>query len=287
MLTSLLLSIFSLLLSAPSVRTAAGDYTYYVPENIPLEKAKIIALDRCKLKILAEEFGTVTGIVSSTRIKQKNGKSDIDFSQIGESEVRGEWIETMGMPKYDISYKGDMLIIKVSVRGKIRELVNASVDFDAKVLCNGTEERFERSDFKSGDELYLSFKSPTSGYLAIYLYDCDDRYQCLYPYANDVSGIGVIEGGKDYLLFSKKADTAHSVDEYVLQTDKAEEFNRLYIIFSPNKFTKAADDEGKSSDSSFLPRELSYGNFQKWLARCRKLDTEMRVEIKDLTIHSR
>ena len=58
------------------------------------------------------------------------------------------------------------------------------------------------------------------------------------------------------------------------------EFNRLYVIFSPNEFAKAID----KSSSDLLPRETTFEAFQKWLSHCRKADEKMTVVVKNLVI---
>ena len=58
------------------------------------------------------------------------------------------------------------------------------------------------------------------------------------------------------------------------------EHNLLYIIFSPNKFTKALD--ARSNEE--LPRELVADEFQEWLAKNRRRDKEMQLIRKSITI---
>lgn len=260
-------------------------YTYYAPENITLEAARRTALERAKIKIIAEEFGTVVSQSNTTRIENSNGESQIDFLSIGGSEVRGEWIETLKEPQYQISYEQGMLVVTVSVSGIIREIVNAQIEIDAHILRNGTERKFESEDFLSGDDLYLLFKSPTSGYLAVYLVDALDNAYCLLPYSGQKEGIYTIESNREYLLFSSKAVSgaeAAYVDEYVMTCEDNIERNHIYIIFSPNEFSKAAD----ASSSDGLPRELSFAAFQRWLSKCRTHDTRMQVIKKEITIKS-
>lgn len=258
-------------------------YTYYAPENITLEAARSTALERAKIKAIAEKFGTVVSQSNTTRIENSNGESQIDFLSIGGSEVRGEWIETLKEPQYQISYEQGMLVVTVSVSGVIREIVYASIDIDARILRNGTERKFESENFLSGDDLYLIFKSPTSGYLAVYLVDALNNTYCLLPYRGQKEGIYTIESNREYLLFSSKAVSgaeAAYVDEYVMTSEDNIERNHIYIIFSPNKFSKAAD--ANSNDG--LPRELSFGAFQRWLSKCRTHDTRMQVIKKEITI---
>ena len=59
------------------------------------------------------------------------------------------------------------------------------------------------------------------------------------------------------------------------------EYNDIYIIFSPNAFTKANTNE---STEDVLPRQLSFEDFQKWLVKLRKIDKEAIVNIKQISI---
>ena len=267
---------------------ASGDYTYYVPKNIALEQAERIALERAQLQILADEFGTIIESVSTTRIANTNGQSNVSTSTIGSSEVKGEWLETIGEPIYTTSYERGMLVLHVKVKGRVREIVSAPIGFEAKILCNGLEDRFERSSFFDGDDMYLSFSSPINGYLTVYLYDGDDYVFCLLPYQRQADGMIDIKANQRYLFFSQdntpSAIEKQVVDEYTLTADSESEFNRIYIIFSPHRFYKAADKQGKSSES---PRFLTFQEFQRWLAKSRRSDEAMQLVVKDIIINKR
>lgn len=63
------------------------------------------------------------------------------------------------------------------------------------------------------------------------------------------------------------------VDEYMMTCEREIERNIVYVVFSPRAFVKAADGGGEEA----LPRELEGEEFRRWLARCRKHDTEMQV----------
>lgn len=266
--------IFSICCFLQKIKTVSGEYTYYVPENIDLEKAKQIALERVKVQLIADEFGTVVSQNNATTVKNSNGKSDIDFVSVGGSEVRGEWIETIGEPDFMPSFDNGQMIIKVHIKGKIREIVSADINFKALVLRNGTEDKYEDDTFKSGDDLFLSFTSPISGYVAVYLVDNDGTAFCLLPYQNQEQGNVKINANERYVFFSEKLspqDLKAYVDEYTMMCSHSQELNQIYVVFSPNTFVKATD--GKREET--LPRELSNEDFQKWLARNRTKDKDM------------
>ena len=98
------------------------------------------------------------------------------------------------------------------------------------------------------------------------------------------SGCFPVEANKRYVLFSIKnaaPELKPYVDEYTMTCSHEQEMNQVYVVFSTNSFVKAIDnkhDEG-------LPRELSYDDFQKWLAKCRARDTNMVLKKTTITIN--
>ena len=269
---------------AQKTERVTATYTYYAPEHVSIEEARRVALQRAQLQAIADAFGTIVTQSNATRVKNENGKSDVSLLSLGASEVRGEWLRTDGEPEYDIAYEDGMLAVTVRVKGVIREIVNAAVDFQAKVLRNGTEDRFEGEEFRNGDDLYLSFRSPVDGFLTVYLLDAEGTAYCLLPYRNDTGGRVAIEGNRHYVFFSiddVPAEERSIVDEYTMTCSRDGELNQIYVIFSPQLFTKAVDYAGEG----LQPRELPYEEFQEWLFKCRKQDPEMRVEVKGILIN--
>ena len=216
----LLLILMNLLpLSAQKIEKVHGEYTYHVPDNVSLEEGKRTALECAKIQALADAFGTLVSQNNSTIVRNENEKSSVDFLSIGGSNVKGEWIETIGEPKLDIFYESNMLTIKVTIDGKAREIKNAAIDFEAKLLRNGTEEKYESDEFRNGDDLYLYFKSPINGYLAVYLLD-ENTLQvfCLLPYKSSGEPAYKIVHDKPYVFFScqKAEENPNEVDEYTM-----------------------------------------------------------------------
>jgi hypothetical protein len=278
--------------AAQRTATVCGEVVYRAPENVTLEQAKRTALERAKLKALADEFGTTTSAHNLTTLRNENGKSDVSLLMLGGTEVKGEWLEDVKPPIISVDYEQDMQVVTAKVCGRAREVVGAGVDFTARALRNGTDERFESGDFRHGDDLYLLFRSPVDGYLAVYLMDDAQTAFCLLPYRGDASGQAQVKAGREYVFFS----TRHAergvdfVDEYSLTCEKAVEQNLLYVIFSPNEFTKANDGEkaGASGvtpeNAAIFPKELPFEDFQRWLTKNRDKDKDMKVDMKALTI---
>ena len=268
--------LFPVMSIAQSRRAASGEYTYYAAPNESLEQAKAIALERAKNQIIADNFGTVIGISNSTLVSNEDGKSDVRFLSFGESEVKGEWLETIGEPRFEPVFDPEkgMLAVKVKVKGIIREIKYSQTQFEARILRNGTDERFESDTFKDKDFFYLSFESPESGYLAVFLYD-GKIVNRLLPLPGSTQGSCEVVGGKKYLFFERPGGKSI----YHMTCGQQAEINRFYIVFSPNRFSRPLD-----SNSEGQLAELSFENFNHWLAKCRKQDVRMSVQHKDITL---
>lgn len=278
------LGLFSTVSFAQKSMKVRAEYTYHAPSNVTLDEAKHIALERAKVQIIAETFGTVVSQNNTTFVRNQNGSSEIDFLSMGGSEVKGEWIETIGEPVFDIAYEQGMLIVKVSANGRIREIITAQIEFVAKILCNGTDEKFERYDFNEGDDLYFYFKSPVDGYLSLYLLDdLTQTVYCLLPYKYSDEPVVAIKHDIPYIFFSPQhADgiAPSVVDEYTMTCNHEKESNTIYVIFSPNRYVKA----NSSNMEELLPRQLSFEEFQKWLVKYRNQDKDMNVIRKTIMI---
>lgn len=265
--------------AAQRVETVEAEYIYYAPENVSPGQAKQIAVERAQIKAIADEFGTIVSQTNLTNVSNINGDSDIDFQSIGMSEVKGEWIETLEEPEFEISFEKEMLVVKVYVKGKAREVVAANIDCEAKLLRNGKDDKFESYEFKDGDQFFLSFCTPVKGYIAVYQLDNKGQAYCLLPYPSQEDAQNEIKANKRYLFFDWESGNEFT-EEYYMTCDDDLEHNLLYIIFSPNKFTKALD--ARSNEE--LPRELVADEFQEWLAKNRRRDKEMQLIRKSITI---
>ena len=285
-----LLMVFPVIAFAQRECKVSGEYTYYAPQNITPNEAKAKAVEKAKIQALADAFGTLIDMHSTNVIQNDNGKSNSSFLSLGESSVKGEWIGDTREPETEARLEGEFIIAKAKVWGRAREIVSAPIDISAKLLKQ-TDGQYDEDQFHEGDNLYLSFKSPTKGYLAVYQMFGNGETYCLLPYSEDEDGQFFVKANKKYLLFSKDhSDIKEKCIEYVMTCEKeTAEKNMVYIIFSPNKFTKANDDESNKTvrvndEPKPLPRFLSDDDFQKWLMRCRRADKDMQVIIKPVVI---
>lgn len=277
----------SLSLHAQQLKRVQGDYTYIVPDNVDLDQARHTALQRAMTKALADEFGTLVSDYSSTIVYNNNDRSFVDYTSLGNSFVKGEWVETVGEPEFDISYQHNSLVVRCRVVGKAKKADSEPVLFKARILRNGTDAKYEDCDFKNNDDFYVSFSSPSDGYIAVYLVDSRQTAYCLLPYGSSETGYVKVEANTDYILFSKDKALPYfepsEVDEYTLFTDRQQETNYVYIIYSMRQFVKAADGQGDGGER-ILPRELEFVDFQRWLARNRTGDASMQVDVRPIRI---
>ena len=281
-LAILLLWCSSETLISQSVINVSGEYTYYAPINISIEQAKAIALHRAKVQCLADEFGTVVNQSNSTTIRTTNGEDEVSHFSLGEIEVKGEWLGDWKQPIYNISYDETTggNIVHVKVFGKARAISGSKIEVSIRVLCNGVTPRYERDIFYEGDQLYLSFMSPHDGYLCVYLVDEEANAYCLLPYEYSEEGIAYVSANENHVFFSKSlSNQPDLVDEYVMSCAHDGETNVFYIVYSPNRFTKAAD-----YFSSTSLRQLSYQHLQEWLLDIQTRDAQLQVIRKNIMI---
>ena len=277
-------------LFAQSERRVEGEYTYYTPQDVSLESARATAIEQARIQALANEYGTLIEQTTYTRQQNENGNSYINMLALGESTVKGEWLKDSKDPVTEVSYEEDFLMVTAHVWGLAREIVSVPIDISVKVLKNGTLSRFEDDQFRNGDDIYLSFQSPSQGYLAVYLMDDKGDAYCFLPYAGDADGMFEVKANKPYVLFSSNhAENGEACDEYVLTCEKNLERDMLYVIFSPNPFVKANDVSAPmkvkvGKEELELPRYLSYKDFQRWLLKNRRLDKKMQVVVKPIEI---
>lgn len=285
-----ILFVFPTILFAQRECNVSGEYTYNGPLNITPEEAKTIAIEKAKIQALADAFGTLIDMHSTNVIQNSNGKTNTDFFSLGESFVKGEWLGDIREPETETQIIGDFIVVKAKVWGRAREIVSAPIEINAKLLKQ-IDGKHDEGQFHEGDNVYLSFKSPTKGYLAVYQMFGNGKTYCLLPYAGDEDGQFIVKANKSYILFSEDhAEKGEKCEEYVMTCEKEmTEQNMVYVVFSPNKFTKANDDESNkivsvNGKKESLPRFLSDDEFQKWLLRCRRADKDMQVIIKPIVI---
>lgn len=270
---------------AQKKRDVAAEYTYYAPENLSLEEAKKEALNRAKIQAIADAFGTFVSKQTSLLETSKNGNSNSMMVSLSGADVKGEWLATKGEPEFDISYSDGHLVVTVRVRGVARAAVSGRVEYVATPLKNGTEKRFAATEFHEGDDLYLYFRTPSDGYLVVFLLDeASDAAYCMLPYSSSDGEPAAVKNNVDYVFFSEANNllTHQAVDEYTLTLGGGQtEFNVLYVLFCPTKFTNAMLEKGASRS---IPKNMSARAFAKWLSGVRQRMPALGVTEIPITI---
>lgn len=279
--SSILCFSFTFVIAQKGQTKVCGEYLYVLPDNVSKEDGIKKAIQQARLDAIASEYNTELWQVNHTRITNRNEKSNIDFVSYSGSELKGEWI---GDIKIDtiVKYEKGILAIKAKVCGYAREITRKTTDLMVKILRNGTTGKYESDVFVNNDDFYLLFQSPESGFVVIYLVDEEsDIAYCLLPYSSSPLGQYVIEKDREYIFFSNRNKSEGEFpDEMTLTCSKSIEYNTLYVIFSPNTFTKATD----SKKNELIPRELSYGELNNWLLQNRIADSDMVVIKKNIEI---
>jgi hypothetical protein len=256
-----------------------GSSIFYIPSTMTRAQAEDEAIRRAKIDALSKAFGNSI-IASNTSIISEN---DERFYSNGFDLVKGEWIETIGIPEIKTRLDGDEIFLVVKIKGKAREKKMADIDISATILRNGTTINCESSEFKSGDKMYVQFVTPIDGYISIYQHDpTTDMVYCLLPYKKDGSGCIRVLHDKEYIFFSKSnSSNPRIVDEYRLGCSADGEVNTIFIVFSTNMFTKSATN----SSDRYTPRNLRYTDFESWKSKCQAQDAMMQVISKNIIIN--
>lgn len=263
---------------ADNVRKVTGDFTFYGDGSMSRDYCKSRALEGARLQAIAREFGT---LLSQSTIQDESldsrGESTF-FSSLSSTEVKGEWIADASEPEYTYDHDSDgNIVVTCRVAGTAKAISNDAVDFEALVLRNGCERRYADTRFRSGDDLRLLFQAPADGYTAVYLVGADRTVYTLLPYLSTTDGRIRVKHGKEYLFFDSSYGEPQfgRPDEMTLTTDMPSERNLIYVVYSPNEFTKGVD----VSNGDLIPRSQSYESFARWLTNCRRRDSRMNVKV--------
>lgn len=281
-----ILLLFSPLISvAQKVVKVSGEYIYHASKTVSPFQAEKTAVERARMQALAEEFGTQMNDITTTVMQSSSHSSDVALQKISQSEVKGVWLSDEREPKVTfLGMQDGMMVYKAEVWGLARAISSSQVPIEAFIWKKDNNGRFQSLDFTDGDQLLLSFRSPSDGYLSVFLVDEAEQVFQLLPYRRSASSSYRVRGGKNYMFFSLKdayVDT-EPVDEYILQTEKSLIHQYIYIVFSPNLFYRAPMP--MEGDISRPVGGLGLKDFQKWLSECRIKDVQMVVDCQVITL---
>ena len=221
--------------------SAVYEYESNNPYESPAE-AEANAFKKARIQAMADQFGIdVTAVTQSlmiNRVEGEDAKTQTSVFSMGETAVRGEWIETIQEQVLEKTHVNGFWVIKVRVEGKARNYSTEKADIQY-TFVRDVQDMDSPVTFRDGNDLFLRFSSPVAGYLCVYLVDEEQNAFCLLPYMSRQTGSHPVEANKEYIFFSSKYDK--DAQEYTVNCERSSEHNTLYVVFSPNEFTKAAD----------------------------------------------
>lgn len=280
----ILILAFTLVTQAQREEEVSGSYTYVLSENdgITLKEAKHMCIELAKAAAIKEKFGElITSDVIDSNVETNGESSTSYYWENTVAMAKGDWLGDTEKPKLDIKYEDDKLIFTAEVKGRAREIIQSKIDLKWEIMKDGLTMRKKASIFESGERVYVNFRSPADGYVAIYLILGDDVTQCLLPYPKDTDGRFEVKAGREYMFFDKEEDL--TAVPWKLTTKRRLENNQLVIIYSPNPFTKCND---KSVDKMH-PNTLNTHDLQRWLLKCQREDRDMVVNKKWVKIYQK
>ncbi len=266
-----------------AVLTVGGEYQKTFSENVSIREAKIALESYAREQLIAEEFGTSIYSNSTTSISNIDGKSSTKYDKNSISELGGEWLETIGEPQFSKPVWNEEMTeytLRIEIKGKIREIKSARVDFTARILRNGVED----DHFVSGDKFYLEFTAPCSGHLSVYLQDEEGWVYYLSPYTTTMEHDYVDISPREKTMFYDRKDGESSTKRgwHMTCGQTIAEHDKIYIIFSPNIYYDP-DYEVYKSGRQYGHR-IRMEDFKVWLARIHSQDVKMRVEERDIVV---
>lgn len=242
-------------------------------DNITPKEARQECISRARIDAIRAEFGEVISFSSNILDFQVNGEEMTRFVEETDLSAQAEWVEDTREPKVNMEVQENYIIYTAEVWGLAREITQPHIDFSWKILRGEKESKDEQLVFNNKQRIFIQFRSPVSGYMAVYLLDSTHKEaSCLLPYKHNPRGQHYVQAGKDYLLFDRDSDP--QAIPYNLVTKQPVEMNQVVLIFSPNPFTKCNEITGDRRH----PNSLSIEDFENWLKRLRLRDRDMVID---------
>lgn len=261
---------------AQRIATVSGEYRYVVPQDIPINRATQIAIDKARNEAIANEFGRVVIQSTNTAIHTADGQSRVQTDSHASTESKAIWLSDTQEPQVNMSYENGALVITATVYGKARELKMAAAELKMRILRNG----IETEQFKHKDKVAIGFKSPVNGHVAIFIRDdAIDSVYCMLPYAHENGIARAIKRNDEYTFLSRQDPNYRYRFETTFTAKQAVEFNTVILVFSRNPFTMPASEKGEWFN------ELSAEDFQRWLRKNRISDETMQTIEKTVQIN--
>jgi len=285
------------------VKTNGKSQVQWYPERESKTQAKENALELAKINALENVFGTLVVQGNTLYIENKKTGEKVEtkttFKMIGNTAVKGEIIQVL-----KTNYKETVKKEKINRKKVDITYIDCEVSIEAKEIIDSKIETISYAlktlelikpvtDFYEGEDLFLYFKSPVNGYLAVYL-DDGEQAQCLLPYIKMPVGMEEampIVADKEYIFFSDKPqfnyfnDDFFAEDTYELVASSEKDINRLYVVFSKQLLNKPIlnnDNNNKfivefEKENYQLPRVINSDAFQEWLINVQQIRNDIQI----------
>jgi len=285
------------------IKTKGKAQVQWYPERESLTEARERALQLAKINALEKAFGTLVMQGNSVYVENKKTGEKVEtnttFKMIGNTAVKGEIIQILktdykeSKKKERINRKKvELTYIDCIVTMEAKELTDTKIEIESYPL-NSVKLIRPITQFYEGDDLFLYFRSPLNGNLAVFL-DDGKQAQCLLPYRNMPLGLEEampIIADKEYLFFSDKFehnyfdDDFFSEDTYELVASSEKDLNQLYIIFSKKPLNKPIlniDENNEllvelEKENYELPRKIETNAFKKWLIKIQQIRNDLQI----------
>lgn len=270
-----------LLSSAQKIKDVTGSYSYFLTDNdnITLREAKHKCVELAKAQAIKDEFGEfITSDIVNTSYDLNGEDEKTFFWENTVASAKGDWLQDIEPARITMEVVDNHLVITANVKGKARELIQSNIDLKWAVQRDMNGSKIETDNFIQKERIYVNFKAPGDGYVAVYLLQGTDETFCLLPYPKDNTGLFPVERGKEYVFFDKSVDPR--AQNYVMTASEPEEFNQVVIMYSPKPFSKCLE----KSNNPKRPNSLSTSDFQSWVTQCRRKDPQMVVDKKWIKI---
>lgn len=249
-----------------------GSSQVQIATNQSKEEAMEIAKELAIIDALNNAFGTY--VEQNSEINIHGGI--VNYNIIGTTKVKGDWLKTLDCifsEDIETTIEGgqhrNIIWITCNVKGKVRKALPKPLLHVFTLKC--PELNCTATRFKEKDKLYIYFKSPISGFLSIFI-DEGDSTRRVFPYVSQPYENAIkICADKAYFLFAKNRTYFEwPVDELQLFTNKREEVNSVYIVFSENDYYKPVLTDSKvEKDGFIIPKSLKSSEFENWISESK------------------
>jgi hypothetical protein len=252
-------------LGSNSIVKAKGSAQIRVERNMTREEAERKVIELARINAVESVFGAY--IEQQSQLTVENGRAD--FYLMGSTKTRGIWVRDLKKNIFEefrdeqtANGKEKMLWLTCIIEGEVKQMKpRPDIEFQIRKCelpqCNSNK-------FKSGERLYVWFKSPVDGYFSLFISEGDSISRLLPYLKNEDSNAVKVVHDQEYLFFgNQKPGYGFDQEGIKLVTTQKREINHIYMVFSTIEFVKPGLKKGVNP--IILPM-LHKVRFEEWLA---------------------